>query len=99
MIIGAVRQELLSGVREPVQFKRLREILAAFPDEPTIPQDYELAAEFYNSCRAKGIQGSLTDLLICAVARRKAFDILTLDQDFLRYASVIPIKLHPLSRK
>src|ERR1700677_899568 len=32
-LIGPIRQELLSGIREPAQFERLRDQLRAFPDE------------------------------------------------------------------
>jgi len=55
--------------------------------------DYEEAATFFNRCRAKGIQGSNTDFLICAVAVRNEFPIFTTDADFIHFATVIPIKL------
>jgi hypothetical protein len=41
MLIGPVRQELLSGIKEPAQFEKLRSALAAFPDEPLTVADYE----------------------------------------------------------
>ena len=31
-LIGAVRQEILSGIREQAQFEKLRDRLGAFPD-------------------------------------------------------------------
>ena len=34
IMIGPVRQEILSGVRYTVQFDRLKSALSAFPDEP-----------------------------------------------------------------
>ncbi len=55
--------------------------------------DYLLAAQFFNSCRAKGIQGSHIDFLICAVAHRLNAHIWTLDQDFDSFQKIIPIKL------
>lgn len=39
----------------------------------------ERAAEFYNHCRNKGVQGSNTDFLICAVAARFKTPIFTTD--------------------
>ena len=93
-MIGPIRQEVLSGLRDPAAFTRLRDHLRAFPDERLEPADYERAAEHFNTCRAAGIQGSNTDLLICAVAERYAFPVLTTDMDFDRYAAVVPVKLH-----
>ena len=93
-IIGPVRQELLSGVREPAQFARLEAHLGAFPDLPVLTEDYVTAATFFNRCRAKGIQGSNTDFLICAVAVRQDLSIFTTDKDFGRYAKCLPIVLH-----
>jgi len=53
-----------------------------------------LAAEFFNLAKSKGIQGSNTDYLICAGAHRHRLPIFTTDQDFERYASVVPIRLY-----
>jgi len=55
--------------------------------------DYELAAENFNACKQRGIQGSNTDFLICAVAMRCNQAILTLDQDFEHFADILPIRL------
>jgi predicted nucleic acid-binding protein len=94
VIIGPIRQELLSGIKERAQFERLREHLHAFPDVAVTTEDYEEAAAFFNQCREKGIQGSNTDFLICAVAVRNGFSIFTLDDDFAHFAGVLPILLH-----
>lgn len=93
-MLGPIRQELLSGVRADQQFETLRDHLRAFPDLPLVTDDYEEAASFFNRCRAKGIQGSNTDYLICAVAVRRGFGILTTDTDFAHFARVLPIALH-----
>ena len=58
--------------------------------------DYELAAEFFNTCRAKGVRVSKTDLLICAAASTLKLPILTTDQDFVPYSKYLPIDLHPI---
>lgn len=92
-LLGVVRQETLSGLRETAQFERLRKLLQAFPDAPLETEDYEDAARISNICRAKGITGSMVDYLICATATRRGWSILTLDQDFDHYAKHIAIKL------
>jgi predicted nucleic acid-binding protein len=96
VMIGPIRQELLSGIKERAQFERLREHLHAFPDLEITSTDYEEAASFFNQCREKGIQGSNTDFLICAVASRNGFSIFTTDEDFTHFARVLPIALYAL---
>ena len=93
-MLGQVRQELLSGIRNPSQFANLREHLRAFPDLKLSIHDHETAAEFFNLCRAKGIQGSNTDFLICAVAARGKIPIFTMDADFTLFQQHLPITLH-----
>jgi predicted nucleic acid-binding protein len=97
-IIGPVRQELLSGVRDRATFERLRDHLRAFPDEPITSADYERAADCFNLCRAKGIQGTNTDFLLCAVAERHRFPILTTDDDFVTFGRALPLRLHVLQK-
>lgn len=93
VLIGPVRQEILSGIRDSDQFSKLKKLLHAFPDHPITPEDYETAAEFFNTCRSKGIQGSNTDFLICAVAYNNNFTILTSDKDFNHYKKYLKLKL------
>jgi predicted nucleic acid-binding protein len=93
-IIGPVRQELLSGVKNEAQFRKLRNHLRAFPDLEMTTRDYETAAEFFNLCRGHGIQGSNTDFLICAVAARHKIPIFTTDGDFRQFQPHLPITLH-----
>lgn len=93
-LIGPIRQEILSGIKERTQFDRLRDHLGAFSDTAITREVYEEAAVFHNQCRAKGIQGSNTDFLICAIATHNDFPIFTTDQDFTHFAKVLPIRLH-----
>jgi predicted nucleic acid-binding protein len=92
-MLGLIRQELLSGIKDQSQFKQLKEILSSFDDYPILSKDYELAAEYYNICRSKGIQGSNTDFLICAVSNKNRFPIFTTDKDFEIFSKYIPITL------
>ena len=93
-MLGTVRQELLSGIRDELQFQRLRERLRTYPDIDLQTADYEEAASLWNKCRRVGIVASLTDFLICAVAIRRQYAILTTDKDFGRFAKILPIRLH-----
>ena len=92
-MIGPIRQELLSGIRTTAQIESLQEHLAAFPDIPVTTEDYEMAAKFFNLCRAKGIQGSNTDYLICSVSVRHHLAIFSSDKDFLLFSEHLPIVL------
>ena len=56
--------------------------------------DDENAAGYYNICRSKGVQGTATDLLICAIAVRHGMRIFTTDTDFNEFAKHLPIDLH-----
>lgn len=96
IIIGPIRQELLSGISESNMYENLREKMTVFTDYPIQTTDYELAAEYSNLCRKNGIQGSHTDFLICAVSARNKWEIFTEDNDFLRYQQYLPITLYRL---
>jgi predicted nucleic acid-binding protein len=93
-IVGPVRQELLSGIREESSFRRLRDYLRAF-DEPQLQaEDYEEAARMSNACRVRGTAGSPVDFLICAVAHLRNWQVFTTDHDFARFGKVLPIRLY-----
>jgi len=93
-VIGPIRQEILSGVKKKSQFTKLKKILAAFPDLGLTSEDFELSAEYFNFLRSKGIQGSNTDFLICAISTRHNMPIFTTDKDFTFFKKYIPINLH-----
>ena len=93
-MIGPIRQEILSGIRHESQFKKLKKHLDAFPDLPIPTEDYISAAKFFNLCRTRGVQGSNTDFLICAVAVRNKYSIFTTDKDFETFAKHVPIILY-----
>lgn len=95
-LVGPVRQELLSGIRQETSFSVLRDHLRAFDEISLDPADYEDAARIHNQCRSRGVAGSATDFLICSIALRRDWQIFTTDRDFNRYARLIPLKLyHP----
>jgi predicted nucleic acid-binding protein len=93
VMIGPVRQELLSGISNESAFSNLKDKLAQFDDLPITTHDYETAAQYYNICRKHGVQGSHTDFLICAVAVNHELLIYTTDQDFTYFAKYLPVRL------
>ena len=92
-MVGCIRQEVLQGSRDRAQFERLRSALWAFSDRAVSETEHELAAEFYNTCRRHGIQGSSTDYLIAACSVLWGLPILTKDKDFERFAEHMPLRL------
>jgi hypothetical protein len=98
-ILGPIRQELLSGIRNPSQLRAVRDDLREFPDVPLSIDDWEAAAESNNRCRAAGIAGSAVDFLLCAVAIRRDWEIFTTDNDFQHYARVLPLRLRAQPRR
>jgi hypothetical protein len=93
-MIGPIRQELLSGIRSDEQYQGLRDRLRAFPDLPMQTEDHELAARFFNECRSRGVQGSNTDFLICAIAARRGIGVFTTDRDFEAFGKILKVRRH-----
>lgn len=94
VLIGPVRQEVLSGIRDIQTYDRLRRGLRAFRDEPLTIEDYETAARCGNICRSRGVTGSTVDYLICAAAIRRNLAIFTTDADFKHYAKYLTIHIY-----
>jgi len=88
-IIGPVRQEILSGIRDPAQFKKTRGLLEPFADEAMFPGDFVEAARLFNLCRDHGVHCGPVDILICAVAARLGYGILTSDTGLSRCVEVL----------
>lgn len=84
VIVGPIRQETLSGIRDAARSKKVLELLDPFRDEEIAPGDYIEAARLYNLCRDHGIECGPVDILICAVASRNRWSILTNDKGLLR---------------
>ncbi len=93
LIIGPIRQEVLSGYSEIKQFEKLNKKLKYFENTPIIDDDYVQAAKFSNICRKNGVQGSHIDFLICSVAYRLKSQIFTTDKDFGYYQNHLPVQL------
>jgi len=92
VMLGAIRQEILSGVRHLEQFDRLTDALEPFPDEKLSSLDYVRAAQLCNDCLDGGVKTGNTDILICAIAIERGYEILTTDKDFDHIQKCIPIR-------
>ncbi len=98
VMIGPIRQELLSGIKEEMQFRKLRVALETYRDEVLETRDYEEAARLYNLCRSRGFECGPFDILICAVAWLRGWRILTNDASMARCLKMISTSPAP-SRK
>jgi predicted nucleic acid-binding protein len=85
---------VLSGIKSQTGFEALKSTLTAFEDVPLAMQDYEKAAEVFNTCRANGVQGSNTDFLICTVSINYQLPIFSVDNDFLNYQKYVSVLLY-----
>jgi len=92
IILGPIRQEILSGYSDKSKFEKLNNKLRYFENTPIADEDYVQAAMFSNLCRSKGIQGSHIDFLICSASYRLGAEVFTTDNDFVHYSKHIPIK-------
>ena len=77
-MIGPIRQEILSGIREQRVFQSLRNRLQFFDCINIVIDDYDQAAVYFNVLRSNGLIVSPIDALICAVANRCAVSIFTI---------------------
>jgi len=87
-MLGIIRQELLSGIKDEAQFEKVRAGLDPFLDEHLQRADHEYAARIYNQCRSQGVEGGAIDILICAVAVRRGWEVLTGDSGLNRCLAV-----------
>jgi hypothetical protein len=97
VLLGVVRQEILTGIVMDNVFDQVSERLRGLDDLPPDFDDYERAAAFANECMRHGVAATSVDMLVCAVAAGRDLPILTADHDFGRYAKHLPIQLfaHP----
>ena len=87
-MLGLIRQELLSGINEKVQFDKVKAAFDPYLDEPINTADHEYAARIYNECRIQGVEAGTVDLLICALAVRRGWGVLSSDGGLNRCLAV-----------
>ena len=78
-MLGLLRQEILAGIKDDAQFEKVKAALDPYLDEPVNTADHEFAARVYNECRSQGVEAGTVDILICAVAVRRGWEVLSGD--------------------
>ena len=89
MLIGAIRQELLTGIRAPSQFAAVQEGLLGARELAMPLAAYDQAASCANRCIEHGVAIEKMDLLLCAASIIHGVSIWANDGDFARYAAVL----------
>jgi predicted nucleic acid-binding protein len=97
-MLGLLRQEILSGIKEEAQFDKVKAALEPYLDEPINTADHEFAALVYNQCRNQGVEAGTVDILICAVAVRRGWEVLSGDGGLIRCRGVTQ-KFHERQKK
>lgn len=88
-MIGPIRQEVLSGIKDPAQFNKLSAALESFPDDFIGTQTYIEAARMFNLCRTHGVQCGPINILICAAADQGGWKVLTNDRGLMACIEVL----------
>lgn len=82
-VCDPVRMELLAGARDESSLRYIHRILNQTTIIPTLPADYDYAADLYRRCRRQGeTVRKLIDCLIASVAIRAGIPVLHNDRDF-----------------
>jgi hypothetical protein len=97
-MLGLLRQEILSGIKEDAQFDKVKAALGPYLDEQISTADHEFAARVYNECRNQGVEAGTVDILICAIAARRGWEILSGDGGLNRCFAITK-KLHEKQQK
>lgn len=85
---GIIIQEVLQGVRDVRMRERLRSQMWSLPYLEANRGSYLAAAHLFARCRREGIAVHTGDALIMALAIQYRVVLFTLDEDFLRVASI-----------
>lgn len=93
VLIGPIVQEVLSGIKNKKEFTELREKFLVFDFLSLTEEIYVKAAEYFNICKARGLNGGHIDFLICAAVEHYGCNLLTIDSDFKSFEKYLPIKL------
>ncbi len=90
---GLVLTEILLGLKNDAQARRVESLLDAFDwIDGTTRDDHIAAARLYRQCRAKGVTvRSTIDCLIAQLCIRDNLPLLAKDRDFTEMAKVVPL--------
>ncbi len=93
---GIVLQELLSGVKDPAQGERIKELMEGYPLILATKEQYIEASNISNVCRRAGVAAATIDCLIAAQCIMLNGILLTLDDDFKRISGCCGFRLYPI---
>lgn len=86
-----IRAEVVSGAPTKREYERLRRLFNALVHLEFPAGVWHLIEESRFTLARHGVQASLVDLLIAATAQAHRVALWTLDEDFARIASVLPL--------
>lgn len=95
---GMILQELLQGFAGPRARKDIIDRFTALPLLIPDRQDHIDAAEMRNRCRRAGVQVGTIDALLAQLCIRHDLTLLTTDNDFVKVASLCPLRVWRQSR-
>lgn len=92
---GLVLTEILLGLQNDDEAKRIAQLLEAFHDVPEPSRaDHMAAAALYRACRTKGVRiRSTVDCVIAQLCLRDGQALLAKDRDFDRIAELTDLQL------
>lgn len=93
LVPGIVLQELLAGIRETAQARRLRATLDGFILMLASRDEHVSAAHIHTACARRGVTAATVDCLIAAQTIGHEARLLTTDTDFNRIAENCDLKL------
>lgn len=92
-ICQPIRAELLIGVKTPERWGILDEQLSSLEQAPLTDQIWERAARLGQQLARKGQGVPLTDLVIAATALHYGIPLWSVDGDFQRIQTIVPLNL------
>jgi predicted nucleic acid-binding protein len=96
VIPGIVLQELLSGIKEPLQIERIINVLEGYPVLLATQEMHIEAANISTACRKNGIAAATVDCLIAAQCIMNNGILLTRADDFKRISGHCALRLYPI---
>lgn len=96
VVPGVVLQELLSGVKDPAQGERIKELMEGYPLILATKEQHVEAANISNGCRKGGVSAATVDCLIAAQCILLNGVLLTLDDDFKRISGCCGLRIYPI---
>jgi hypothetical protein len=98
-LLGMVRQEMLSGVRDERRFLIIRDRLRAFPDVSARASGFPRGSQLKYPVPSGRLTSSTVDIYDRRCCLRNGWQIFSTDADFFHFAKVVPIQLFVLPRE